>query len=84
MHHVYVLESLTTGRRYIGATQDLKRRLMDHNRGKNFSVRGRDPFKIIYTESFVTRADAEARERQLKSFKGGHALRRLLAGVPVV
>ena len=82
MHHVYVLESLTTGRRYIGATEDLERRLMDHNRGKNFSVRGRGPFKIICAESFATRADAEARERRLKSFKGGNALRRLLAASP--
>lgn len=82
MYHVYVMQSLASGRRYIGSTEDLERRLADHNRGKNFSVRGRGPFRIVYTETFATRTEAEARERRLKSFKGGNALRKLLALSP--
>ena len=77
-YHVYVIESHTTARRYIGITSDLARRLNDHNRGKSFSVRGRGPFRLLWSEAHLSRADAMKREKQLKRFKGGEALRRLL------
>ncbi|HEX9779686.1 MAG TPA: GIY-YIG nuclease family protein [bacterium] len=79
VHTVYILKSLRTGRRYIGVTQDLQRRLADHNRGKNKSVRGRGPYEVIWTEECATRDEAVQREKQLKRQKGGEGLGRLLA-----
>ena len=34
MFYTYILESAETGRRYIGQTDDLRRRLSEHNAGK--------------------------------------------------
>ena len=79
MHYVYVIRSLASGRRYIGVTTDLERRLSDHNRGKDRSVRGRGPFELIWSETHASRLVAYRRERQLKRFKGGEALKRLLS-----
>ena len=78
MYHVYVLRSLEDGNYYIGYTSNLDRRLMDHNRGKSKSVRGRGPFELIYTEAYESRVEAVNRERQIKRYKGGMAFKRLI------
>ena len=78
-YYTYVIRSLTSGRHYIGSTNDIERRLRDHNRGKNRSVRGRGPFELVLVETYGSRADAERREKQIKSYKGGEAFRRLIA-----
>ncbi len=85
-YFVYVLRSETLGQHYVGMTKDISRRLKDHNRGKNRSVRGRGPFNVVLVEPYDSRSAALARERQLKRYKGGEAFRRLLdrAHVPIV
>jgi putative endonuclease len=75
---VYVLKSLKDGKRYIGFTINVERRLEEHNRGKSKSVKNRGPFEIIYKEQCKTRAAAIQKEKQLKRFKGGEALKNLL------
>ena len=83
-YFVYVVKSQTTGRHYIGHTADVERRLQDHNRGKDRSVRGRGPFNVVLTEPYGSRAEAMARERQIKSYKGGEAFRRLIASAGAI
>ncbi|MBI5476194.1 MAG: GIY-YIG nuclease family protein [Ignavibacteriales bacterium] len=41
---VYVLRSLSDVKRYIGMTNDLHRRIREHNSGKVFSTKSRRPF----------------------------------------
>src|SRR5216684_5991134 len=43
MAFVYILQSETTGRFYIGSTDDLERRLAEHLRGHSPATRGRGP-----------------------------------------
>src|SRR5690606_12001083 len=43
--HVYILQSKTSGRLYIGHTQDLERRMQEHAAGQTRSTRGRGPWK---------------------------------------
>jgi len=81
MHYVYILKNLA-GRYYIGQTTDIRRRIEEHNHGKTKSIRSRGPFKLIYKESFDTRAEAIKRERQIKKYKGGNAFKRLI-GMPM-
>jgi len=52
---------------YTGITSDLERRLKEHLRGKggHYTKRNR-PQKLLYTEKFSSRVEAEARERQIK------------------
>ncbi|MBS1595822.1 MAG: GIY-YIG nuclease family protein [Bacteroidetes bacterium] len=41
--YVYILESATTGRLYIGQTNDLSDRLVRHNSGRNKYTAGKGP-----------------------------------------
>ena len=53
---------------YCGWTNDLKKRLHEHNEGKNGAkyTRGRRPVKLLYQEPCLTRSDALKREREIK------------------
>lgn len=68
--YVYVLESLKDGDRYVGFTNNLKRRIEEHNKGRNFSTNPRKPFKLIYVEICTNKNDAIRRERYFKSTMG--------------
>ncbi|PIX77221.1 MAG: endonuclease [bacterium (Candidatus Ratteibacteria) CG_4_10_14_3_um_filter_41_18] len=70
MYWLYILRSLKDGRVYIGSTNNLKRRLKEHERGKVKSTKGRRPFKLIHIEKFNTRSETTQRELFLKSPQG--------------
>ncbi|MCL4239887.1 MAG: GIY-YIG nuclease family protein [Dehalococcoidia bacterium] len=74
---VYVLRNVQ-GRLYIGQTSDLPRRLTEHASGESrwTSGSGRGPWELVRAEEFETRAEAMARERQLKSGRANQDLRR--------
>ena len=78
MYFVYIIKSEKTGRRYIGSTHDVVKRLEEHNSGKTRSTRVGRPWFLIYTEGFLSRSEAQSREYQLKRFRGGEALKKLL------
>lgn len=75
MFYLYVLRSKKDGDLYIGSTNDLRRRLLEHNRGDAFSTKNRRPFEIRYYESYFSESDARKRESMLK--KDGRALSQL-------
>jgi putative endonuclease len=66
MFYVYVLKSSKDGEKYIGSTNDLRRRLAMHNSGKIYSTKFRKPFELIYYESYKAEKDARKREHNLK------------------
>lgn len=68
--YTYVLLSLKDSNNYIGYTNDLRRRIEEHNLGKNFSTKFRRPFKLIYYEACLNKEDALKREDYLKSTIG--------------
>ncbi len=73
MHYVYLLESLqTTGRRYVGLTGDLKRRMADHNAGKSAHTSKYKPWRLMTYVAFSEKTKAATFERYLKS-GSGHA-----------
>ena len=72
MFYVYVLRSMKDKKLYLGYTNDLKRRMGEHNSGLNTSTKFRRPLKLIYYEAYRAREDAEHREEMLKLF--GRAL----------
>ncbi|HKI78947.1 MAG TPA: GIY-YIG nuclease family protein [Ignavibacteriaceae bacterium] len=78
MFLVYILKSLITARYYIGHTSDLNKRLKAHNFGNVKSTKGYKPWEVIYTEKFETKSEAFKREMQLKSYKSGQALNRII------
>jgi len=78
MWYVYVLLSEKTNRCYVGHTKDLKKRLEQHNNGKTRSLKAYLPMKIIYSEELKSKQEAYRREKQIKSYKGGEAFKRLI------
>jgi len=70
MHYVYMLKSEKDGSLYIGYTNDLKRRLVEHNDKQNVSTRNKAPFQLVYYEAYKAKADARHREDMLKHFAG--------------
>ena len=77
-HFVYILLSLKDKKFYIGSTNNLERRLEEHNQGKNTSTAKRLPLKLIYYEAHLSKEDAERRERYFKTDKGKSTLRLML------
>jgi len=70
IYWVYVLESLKDGNRYIGYTNNPKRRLEEHKKGLSFSMKFRLPFRLIYFEGCLNEEDAKRREHYLKGTQG--------------
>ncbi len=77
-YYAYIIQSLKDKFYYIGSTEDINLRLDKHNKGKVKSTKSKRPYKLVYFEEFLSREDAYRRERQIKSYKGGEALKKLL------
>ena len=78
MHYVYVIQSTKSGKYYIGSTEDLEKRLAEHNRNIMRSTKRRGPWKVIYTEKHETKTKALQREKRIKRLKGGNGFKRLM------
>ncbi len=76
---LYILQSETSGRFYVGSTDDLERRMSEHLRGHTPSTRGRGPWKLVYKEEFVTLLEARRRELEIKRWKSSRMIRALMS-----
>ena len=52
MIYVYAIKSLIKNYIYVGMSNDLERRLSEHNKGENRSTKAYKPFILIYKEEF--------------------------------
>ena len=77
MYVVYAIRSGRDGRIYVGFTDNLIRRLTEHNSGKTPSTKGYTPWTLIYREDAGSRIDARKREKYLKSGIGKEFLKSL-------
>ncbi|WP_300027949.1 GIY-YIG nuclease family protein [uncultured Maribacter sp.] len=78
MFYVYILRSEVDGRLYKGMTNNLQKRIEEHNSGKNKSTKGCLPWILVYNEEFETRIEARARENFFKSGVGREYLKSIL------
>lgn len=78
MYFVYILKSQKTGELYKGITNDLHRRLFEHNSNKNIGSRGRGPWKLVYSEKCSDRTEARRREKFFKSGSGRELLKHIV------
>jgi len=78
MYFVYIIQSVRTKRYYIGSTNNIDRRLEEHNSNKTKSLKGKSPFQIVYLEKYNNLKEARNREIKIKSYKGGRAFKKLL------
>jgi putative endonuclease len=74
---VYAIKSLSRSYTYVGMTNDLSRRLAEHNNGENRSTKAFRPFDLIFSEKFPDRISARTKEKYLKSGIGKEFLKTL-------
>jgi putative endonuclease len=79
MYTLYILHSKTVDRYYIGYTNDLTRRLREHNRVKGKFTDVGIPWEVVYTESYNAKKDAMTREKYIKSRKSKKFIFELIA-----
>lgn len=77
-YFVYAIRSKVRNYTYIRLTNNVERRLTEHNSGKNKTTKPYRPFRLIYTEEFETRELARIKEKYLKTFTGRKILRKII------
>ncbi|MES2863360.1 MAG: GIY-YIG nuclease family protein [Bacteroidota bacterium] len=76
---VYILFSSTKDKFYIGFTSNLEERVIRHNqKSKGFTVNTND-WKIVYTETYLIKPEALARDKQIKSWKSKIKIQELIS-----
>ena len=84
MYYVYIIYSPSCGRYYTGCTENIAKRVSEHNRNIMRSTKDKGPWRLIYKEVFDIKTDALKREKAIKRYKGGTAFKRLISSVPIV
>jgi putative endonuclease len=68
-YYVYILFSPKLNKYYIGSTNNLQRRLSDHNRGKSTFTKPGIPWELKHFEEFESKTQACQREMEIKRRK---------------
>jgi putative endonuclease len=55
---VYFIKSLSGKWYYVGSTNDIIRRLAEHNSGRVSSTKNKRPFIVVYKKGFKTEKEA--------------------------
>ena len=69
MFTVYILFSSSIDKYYVGYTNDLERRLTEHNRKKGKYTDGGIPWRLVHQEEYESKIEAMNREKFIKSQK---------------
>ena len=76
MWYVHVIKSLKNERLYVGSTNDIKRRLKEHNDGVGGKyTKDNRPFKLVFYEAFLNKKDAMKDELFFKTGYGREVLK---------
>jgi putative endonuclease len=71
---VYILRSAQSGKFYTRQTNDLDRRMQEHNdplhNDRKYTTRNTGPWELLHREVYATRSEAMKRETWLKSGVG--------------
>ena len=81
MYYVYILKSKKNGKLYKGLTNDLKRRIKEHNSGNSTFTKNNSPWELVYYEAFKSEKDARNEEVFLKAGKGKERIKYLLKNI---
>lgn len=66
---VYILKSQKDNSYYIGVTNNLARRISEHQKCLSKSTKNKTPWHLVYQEDFDTIKSAYQREKEIKSRK---------------
>ncbi|MEW5842457.1 MAG: GIY-YIG nuclease family protein [Bacteroidota bacterium] len=77
-YFVYILQSQKNGKYYVGQTNDLEKRISQHNSGYSFSTKHGIPWELLFQKEFASRSEAMQYERELKSYKSHDYILRII------
>jgi len=66
MHFFYILKSKKSKKLYLGYTNDLRKRIKEHNQGLSRATKPYIPWQIVYYEAYLSKEEALKRENNLK------------------
>jgi putative endonuclease len=66
LFYTYILCSSIKDKFYIGHTENVQNRLLQHNTRNNL---GTNDWTVVYTETYDSRSDAMKREKEIKNKK---------------
>ncbi len=71
MWYVYVVKSISTKFKYVGSTNDIGRRVEEHNSGKCRAMRPFRPYELIAYVAVENKTKARVLEKYFKTGSGG-------------
>ncbi len=74
----YILYSPTKDRYYIGHSNDLNRRLYEHNSGFSKSTKSGIPWNLVCSKQFNSRSEATKFESEVKRMKSRKYIEQLI------
>ena len=78
MYFVYIIYSKKKDGFYIGYTANINSRITKHNSGTTISTKSGIPWKLIYSEQYVTKTEAIKREKAIKKKKSRNYIEYLI------
>ena len=72
-YRVYVIQN-RAGKFYIGVSDDVGRRINQHNAGDSRWTRGKGPWTLVWQSGESSLSEARKLEKRLKRQKGGRGL----------
>jgi putative endonuclease len=75
MFYTYILQSQSTGKLYIGSTQNIEERIKRHNSGRSNYTRNKGPWIILFSIIFDSRSEAISLEYKLKAGKNSSKIK---------
>ncbi len=75
MYYLYILKSRSANWYYVGITDNVSRRIFEHNKGKTKSTKAFVPLDLVYSESYDNKTNCRKREIFLKK---NHAAKKAL------
>ena len=77
-YYIYILFSASKDKFYVGASEDINKRLVRHNAGATPSTKSGRPWKIVYSEEYDNKSDAICRELKIKKMKSRKYIEQLI------
>ncbi len=67
-YFVYIIQSEKDHTYYKGFTQNIEKRMFEHNNGLSRYTSLKMPWKLVFIQEFQTKREALIREKQIKRF----------------
>ena len=77
-YYIYILRNSQRNFIYVGYSENLKKRVIAHNKSEVISTKAYIPLELIHYEAYRNITDAKRREKYFKTTKGKVTLKLML------